>query len=50
MREIVIEVDGRPLDDARIGERRRELAGADSVEITLQRNGHIRKRVIDLFR
>jgi len=48
--DIVIEMDGRPLDDARIGELRRELAGADSVEITLQRNGHIRKRVIDLRR
>lgn len=48
--DILIDVDGRPLDDARIGELRRELADADSVDITLQRNGHIRKRVIDLRR
>jgi len=38
------------LDDARIGELRLELSGADSVELPLQRNGHIRERVIDLFR
>jgi len=48
--EIVIEGDGRPLDDARTGELRLELSGADSVELTLQRNGRIRKRVIDLRR
>ncbi|MFP5328513.1 MAG: hypothetical protein ACLGHC_00020 [Alphaproteobacteria bacterium] len=46
--DLVIEVDSRPLHAATIGELRRDLPQADSVEFTFQRDGHIRKRVINL--
>lgn len=48
--DILFEADGRPLDPSRLGELRRELARADSIELTFERNGQIRKRVIDLRR
>lgn len=46
--DFVIEVDSRPLHAATIGELWRDLPEADSVEFTFQRDGHIRKRVINL--
>lgn len=46
--DVLIDLDGRPLEPARIDGLGDELSLADSLEVTYQRDGHLRRRVIDL--
>jgi hypothetical protein len=48
--DVLIDLDGRPLEPARIDGLADELSLADSLEVTYQRDGHIRRRIIDLTR
>jgi general secretion pathway protein C len=48
--DILVDLDGRPLEPARMKGLGDELSLADSLEVTYQRDGQIRKRVIDLTR
>ncbi|MDR7101259.1 hypothetical protein [Croceicoccus sp. BE223] len=44
--DILMDMDGRPLDSARIAALPRELATLDAVELTFMRDGQMRKRLI----
>lgn len=48
--DVLLDIDGRPLDPARLGALAEELAPADAVEVTFERDGQLRKRLIDLRR
>ena len=44
--DILMDMDGRPLDSARLAALSRELATLDAVEVTFMREGQMRKRLI----
>jgi len=46
--DLLLDMDGRQLDQGRMAGLGDELALADSVEVTFERDGQIRRRVIDL--
>lgn len=46
--DILLDLDGQPLDADRIAGLANELATADSIEVSFERQGQLRKRVIDL--
>lgn len=48
--DVLIDVDGRPLDADRLRALADELAPADAVELTFERQGQIRNLVVDLSR
>lgn len=48
--DILLDLDGRPLGPDRVAALADELAGADSLELTFERQGQLRKRTVDLTR
>ena len=48
--DVLTVIDDRPLDDARVRGLPEELSTYDRVEIRFERNGHARKRTLDLTR
>lgn len=48
--DLLLDIEGSALDPQRVGALAEELAQADAVEISFEREGQLRKRTIDLTR